>query len=100
MTNRNRALVGLHSHFDERGHGTGVQSAATNRTCWRDAFAECTSLIRVKMRRGFAALSCHLVQGREAVAILRVVPALEVGSALFGKGGARFDEVALGAVFF
>ena len=87
MTKRNRVLLGLQSHFNERGHGPGVRNAATNRACPADAFAECTSLIRVKMRKGFAALTCHLVQGREAVAILRVVPALEVGSALFGKGG-------------
>jgi hypothetical protein len=52
MTERNRALVGLQSHFDERGHGTEVGSDATNRTYRADAFAERTSLIRVKMRRG------------------------------------------------
>src|SRR3984893_17147826 len=34
----------------------------------------------------------------EAVAVLGIVPALEVGRALLGKGGARLHQIALGAV--
>src|SRR5687768_4848235 len=42
--------------------------------------------------------SLHRVERRQPVAVLGIVPALEVGLALFGEGGARFHEVALGAV--
>ena len=38
------------------------------------------------------------IERREAVAVFRVVPALEPGRTLFGKGRPRLDQVALGAV--
>jgi hypothetical protein len=39
---------------------------------------------------GLQLLTFHVVQCREAVAVLGIVPALEVGRALLGEGGARF----------
>src|SRR3954452_23793207 len=44
------------------------------------------------------ALSSPLIQAGQLVAVLRVVPALEVRPALLGEGGARFEEIGLGAV--
>jgi hypothetical protein len=38
------------------------------------------------------------IERRKAVAVRRIFPTLEVGCALFGKGGARLHQVALGAV--
>jgi hypothetical protein len=36
----------------------------------------------------------------KGVAVFGIVPAFEAGWALFGEGGARLDEVALGAMVF
>src|SRR3984893_291850 len=38
------------------------------------------------------------IERRKPVAVLGIVPALEVGRALLGKCGARFHQIALGAV--
>src|SRR5689334_15756589 len=39
-----------------------------------------------------------LLEQREAITVFGVVPAFEIGFALFGEGGARFHQVALGAM--
>src|SRR5262245_20122012 len=51
-----------------------------------------------ELREGCGASAFDGIECGEAVAVLGIVPSLEVGRALLGNGSARFHQVALGAV--